>query len=230
MLKWTRVVFMVVWVVLLAACAAPEHKPLPMGSLVAQVQSPKLVSGQQWTYRRVDLWNDVEQERFSQTLDKEVEGRWQVWWNILSAKDESRQGTTSERMSAPTQSFADPRMTGRHEPLKFPLSPGKTWSFSYKFQSKPDTSVSVEQTAVVARWESVTVPAGTFRALRIDHTGHYTATQASKQWRGRITETYWYAPDVLRVVAMEYRDTTGFGTTWEQRRDELVDMRLTPVF
>jgi hypothetical protein len=110
--------------------------------------------------------------------------------------------------------------------LKFPLNVGKTWTFSYEFQSKASTVVEVKQTATVKGWETVTVPAGTFRALRVEHAGWYSAREGSAMWTGRITETFWYAPAARRIVAQEYRDTTGSGEAYDQRRDELVAMQL----
>lgn len=196
-----------------------------MGSLHLWTQAPQFVAGQQWTYRRIDLWKNEEVERYSQTFNVQANHRWTVAWGIFSSGDGNRLGTTIEQFDADTHGFADPRMSGQYVPLKFPLAPGKTWSFSYHFQSKPDTLVEVEQTALVTQWEDVTVPAGTFKTLRVEHSGRYKSTQGSQSWQGRITETYWYAPDVGRVVASEYKDTTGRGTTWDQRRDELVAIR-----
>ena len=210
---------------LLGACSAPRPPAPAMGEVLPTAQAPDIIAGQQWTYRRIDLWKNEEVERFSQTFNIQSGNKWSVAWGIISSTDPTRLGTTSEQFDATTQGFADPRMSGRYAPLNFPLSIGKKWAFNYKFQSKPDTLVEVSQTAVVTRWESVTVPAGTFKALRVEHLGGYKAKQGAQDWQGKITETFWYAPDVGRVVAQEYKDTTGTGKTWDQRRDELVAQR-----
>jgi hypothetical protein len=212
-------------VTLLAACSTPPPPEPAMGSFQFLTPAPQISAGQQWTYRRIDLWKNEEVERFSQTFNLQVNNRWSVAWGILSSADANRLGTTTEQFDADTHGFADPRMSGQYIPLNFPLTPGKTWIFSYHFKSKPDTLVEVNQTALVTRWEDVTVPAGTFKTLRIEHTGRYRATQAPQSWQGRINETFWYAPDIGRVVAQEYKDTTGAGKTWDQHRDELVALR-----
>lgn len=196
-----------------------------MGSVQVVLQAPTFNVGQQWTYKRIDVWKNEETERFSQTFNRQTNGKWTVAWGILSSTDTARLGTTDEQFDASTHGFADARVTGRYAPLQFPLAIGKTWSFSYNFQSKPDTLVEVTQTAKVTQWESMTVPAGAFKTLRVEHTGNYKATQGVHSWKGRITETFWYAPDVGRVVAQTYTDTTGRGNTWKQRRDELVSIR-----
>lgn len=202
----------------LAGCAAPP--------VVIQVPNAHLASGQQWTYRRIDLWKNQESERFTQSFNAETGGEWLVLWTIVSSNDPQRIGTTDERFYTANHGFRDARMRGNHEPLQFPLSVGKTWTFNYQFQSNPTTLVSVTQTAVVKGWETVNVPAGTFKALKVEHAGLYTATEDSNRWTGRITETYWYAPSAQRIVAQEYKDTSGQGTIYDQRRDELVSMQL----
>lgn len=212
-------------VTLLGACATPYPAETATLSIDLLSPAPPMHPGQRWTYRRIDSWNNQEVERYSQIFNIEQSGKWSVAWGIISSTDAKRLGTTTEEFDATTHAFADPRISGQYLPLQFPLAPGKTWSFNYKFQSDPETVVTVEQTALVTRQEDVTVPAGTFKTLRVEHTGHYKATQPGKSWRGRITETFWYAPEVGRVVAQEYKDTTGWGKTWDQRRDELVEMR-----
>jgi hypothetical protein len=206
----------------LAATAAAQEPANPVDSTQTSIQAPTLVAGQQWTYRRINLWNNEETERFSQTLNLQSSGQWNVFWTIHSSKDEARIGTTEEKMENSTHGFADARMSGRYAPLQFPLSLGKSWTSNYTFQSNPNTLVDVSQTARVSGWETVTVPAGTFKALKVVHTGWYNATENSSRWTGRISETFWYAPAARRIVAQEYRDTTGSGSTWDQRRDELV--------
>lgn len=213
-------------VIALAGCAASTAPTAPSGNVQSHVQNPKLRSGQQWTYRRIDLWKNQESERFTQSFTKEEGGEWSVLWNITSSNDPQRIGTTDERFSLASHGFADARLRGQYEPLQFPLSIGKTWTFSYQFQSKPTTLVEVTQTATVQGWEMVNVPAGTFQALKVEHAGRYKATQGSDQWAGRITEIFWYAPSAQRIVAQEYKDTTGQGILYDQRRDELVTMQL----
>ena len=233
--------------VFLSACSALETRPVkvtsvyPPGSIrpdapvtrdqagakAEPVSAPAYKAGQQWAYRRVDLWRKEETERFRQELAFEEAGRWMVRWTILNSDDPVRRGSiTGELLDPASQSFADSRMSGRNEPLRFPLSPGKSWSFEYGFQSQPGRQIRVTQTATVKGWETVSVPAGSFRALRVEHAGRYTANDWGYVWSGTIREVYWYAPSARRVVMREYKDTKGDGGTWDQWRDELVELRL----
>ena len=202
---------------------------LAAATVMAQekVDKPTLQSGEHWTYRRIDLWKNEEVERFREDLLGGVGDSLTVLWTILSSQDERRRNSvTYEFVDAATLAFYDPKAEGRHVPLQFPLYPGKTWSFQYEYHPQPLLDLKIEQSAVVEAWESVTVPAGTFRALKVVHHGKYAASLMEYSWPGRISETYWYAPDAKRVVKMEYRDTQYGGSTWDHWRDELVDMKV----
>ncbi|MDP2810620.1 MAG: hypothetical protein Q8O34_10775, partial [Rhodocyclaceae bacterium] len=191
----------------------------PAGHVAAQsprtVEKPALLAGESWTYRRIDLWKNEEDERFRQDMLGGVGDHLTVLWTIVSAEDERRRGSvTYEYLDGATLSFYDPKAEGRHIPLLFPLYPGKRWQFQYKY-NPVGSSLKVEQIAVVEGWEDVRVPAGSFRVLKVVHTGRYSASDGGNHWSGAIHETYWYAPDAKRVVRMEYRDTTGSGSIWD---------------
>jgi hypothetical protein len=235
--RWQTVLFPIC--LALAACStkAPKpqaYSPAPQKAVAAaqSVAQPVLKVGQKWAFRRIDLWrnNDV-QERFEQELVMNEGDQWTVQWRIVFSNDPQRRGSiTGEYLDAKSQSFFDPKMLSPllspHIPLSFPLQVGKTWSFSYGIVPEPGRVIQIDQTAIVEGWESVTVPAGTFRALKIVHRGRYSAQESIHAWSGNIQETYWYAPDALRVVKMEYRDTNGDGRVFDQRRDELTSMKL----
>ena len=235
-----------VFLATLSACTALETRPVkvteafPSGSIRpgapqagasragkdSATPLPALKAGQQWTYRRVDLWRNQETERFRQELAFEEGGHWMVRWTILNSDDAQRRGSiTGELFDPASHGFADSRISGDHAPLRFPLNTGKSWKFDYVVRSN-GKEVKVAQTAVVRGWEEVRVPAGTFRALRVEHDGRYRASESGFSWSGKIRETYWFAPSVGRVVMREYRDTKGDGGPWDQWRDELVAIRL----
>ena len=58
-------------------------------------------------------------------------------------------------------------------PLNFPMKVGQNWTedFSDTTRRGMQTSLHVHRTYKVAGWEDVTVPAGTFHALKIEATG-----------------------------------------------------------
>jgi hypothetical protein len=196
---------------------------------VQRVERPHFVPGESWTYRRVDLWRNEETERWRQTVTAVLGTNVTLLWEVLSSKDARRAGGRSqEYLDAAHGGLYNHLVTeGRHQPLAFPLEPGRSWRFQYRLTTEGGREVTVRQEARAERWEQVQVPAGSFRALRISHRGEYHSTEAGASWSGQIRETYWYAPAVKRVVRTEYRDTQPDGHTWDQWRDELVGVELS---
>ena len=68
-------------------------------------------------------------------------------------------------------------------------------------------------TAQIQGWEQVTVPAGTFRALRVEMAGNRGLDFFTRDAvAGRFKLTVWYAPEVRRFVRLEHM-------TWSAYRD-----------
>ncbi len=115
-----------------------------------------------------------------------------------------------------------------NRPLAFPLSEGKNWVIDYR-EDNPNREHKYEifhSKFVVTGWEQVTVPAGTFNALKIESDGQWTAenapavstasttradgqgataiVQANKVQAtigtGRTYKAFWYVPEVKRWV------------------------------
>lgn len=72
------------------------------------------------------------------------------------------------------------RETVVNQPLAFPLRVGKTWEIDYT-ENNPNRQHASEHFVhpyKVTGWEDVTVPAGTFRALKIESEGEWSAVVA----------------------------------------------------
>ena len=72
----------------------------------------------------------------------------------------------------------------------------------------------------------VTVPAGTFNALKIVTDGRWRGHARDAIFTGKVTETLWYSPDAKRWIMREVISRTPEGSITEQFRDELVRMAL----
>ena len=85
-----------------------------------------------------------------------------------------------------------------------------------KYKTPSDTSAGLlwDQTMRAVGWETVTVPAGTFRALRYTNYVHFTSADSGRRDSLRH-ETVWFAPEVGRWVVRESSGT--------YLRDESVD-------
>lgn len=102
-------------------------------------------------------------------------------------------------------------------PLKyfaFPLYPGKTWQ-----QTSRETNIQTGTvrehmlSATVSDWEDISVPAGTFRAIRITLQTELLDPSTGETSRG--TDISWYAPDIRRSVKS---DITSQNSQGQQER------------
>jgi hypothetical protein len=79
--------------------------------------------------------------------------------------------------------------------------------------------------ATVLGWEQVTVPAGTFRALRVRVTGQRSAPIGGRTaFAGRFEMSVWYAPDVNRTVRQEHRVWTADGISPVLAAEEILEL------
>ena len=83
--------------------------------------------------------------------------------------------------------------------FSFPLYPGKRWQQTSR-ETNIQTGTVREHTlsATVGDWEEVTVPAGTFRALKI--TLHTELREPSTGETSTGTDISWYTPDIRRSI------------------------------
>ena len=85
------------------------------------------------------------------------------------------------------------------------LEPGWQSHFNTRYKTPAEQAgLPWDQTMKAQAWESVTVPAGRFKALRFTNEIKFTATDFSRTDSLR-RETIWFAPEVGRWVARESR-------------------------
>jgi hypothetical protein len=103
--------------------------------------------------------------------------------------------------------------------MLFPMAEGSQWTVRHTETTNAEV-VDLEATVRVLGEETVEVPAGRFRAIRIERVG---------QWRSREKGTtgtshwqYWYNSAVKRWVKAESRITNAAGQVLSQSREELV--------
>lgn len=106
--------------------------------------------------------------------------------------------------------------------FKFPLRVGDTYAAEYELSQPQEGRNAVvlrRHHARVVGWEEVTVPAGTFRALKIELVGTYD--RQDRIDKGSTKEMLWYVPQVKRTVKYMYD-----GGPYDRRGDELVEFRV----
>jgi hypothetical protein len=106
--------------------------------------------------------------------------------------------------------------------FSFPLEVGKKWNSKRSYSTAQCGSMIDDLSAEVKGWEDVVVPAGKFRALRIEHNGTYQSAQCGS---GTKQHWYWYVPNVKRHVKYEQHVYPPGG--WPI--DELVELKAYNV-
>ena len=221
----------VIWLGLLGLFLAAPAEAQTVGA-------PRLSVNDTWTYRQtVENKAGWGQTRIETTVLRAEPGSIAV-----STKPSDSTMPPSEQLVAPDWSRV--RSVNGHEtvvnkPLSFPLGIGKTWEVQYT-EDRPNRQHSSERFRTpykITGWEDVTVPAGTFHALKIEADGEWSAVIApavsavsgarvdalgatSVMQTNRITPTnvsgrtykaFWYVPAVKRWVKCveEYYDPNG---------------------
>jgi S1-C subfamily serine protease len=191
-----------------AAAAAPSAvpkrpRPGPVFEVGGSAERPEIRSGDRWKYEVTDRYTNVKtgvtvdvvavtndriQTKSSRDqvagLDSATAGGivdiWDRNWNQV------RSGETDFDPSYPA--------------ILFPLQPGKTWTSSFTIGRGTRGQVRHQLTVQVTRWERITVPAGTFDAIRIALRGRFEVHSPEISGGGTINDVIWYAPQVGQVV------------------------------
>lgn len=200
---------------------------------------PTIKAGDSWTYRittekGANGWNqtrdDISVSRVTASaiyFTSKQSGSTQAPLELLAGRDWSRMRDVNGKE------------TLVNRPLAFPLSTGKTWDLLYE-ERHPNKAHKLEKwdnKFTVIGYENVDVPAGKFKALKIESEGKWMAdleptqtvvqgaqagqsgaTMISQVQRvaeatvsGRTYKAFWYVPEIKRWVKSveEYYGTGG---------------------
>ena len=206
-----------------------------------ELDRPKLSTQEAWTYHNTVEKGGTSRERRDEVAVVRVNGdsvlvRTREIGSPLPAKEQIFGSDWSRLRSV----NGEEKVVNR--PLSFPLSVGKTWRVEYT-EENPTPQHRSEHFVSPSRvtgWEAVTVPAGDFRALKIEVNGTWSAelvprvvTNAiivkggeksallaqknaipAKKASGRIYKAFWYVPSIKRWVKSieEYYSSDGVRT------------------
>ena len=201
-------------------CAFPGLCDAQSEGLVAK---PEVAAGDRWVYRRMDHWTNAAVETYELRV---TFAQKDVIHSTILVKDRSPQAasllgrrTTSDPQ--PGESQTDATWTSEWNAIsthdgaifksnsglfKFPLKVGGTYRADYELRRPREGAMHVahERTAKVEGWEDIVVPAGRFRALKIEVNGSFQRLDVSVA--GTARSVYWYVPEVKRWVKATYED------------------------
>jgi len=97
---------------------------------------------------------------------------------------------------------------------KYPMQPGNKYNVSFSYNRPDGADNDYSATVKVHGWEMVTVPAGTFRALKVEMYGYWehpiANTMPPRYGRADFKEIFWLAPEVkMRHVLYLYEASWG---------------------
>jgi hypothetical protein len=183
--------FFFVLVASFAAAGADESAP---------VQKPQVKEGDRWQYRNTDYPTNLPRVR---TYDVRVSfvGPDEILTVNRDASSDSVWTSEWNARSLGGQVFDKP--TGI---FRFPLSVGATHEASYSIVARRGSAARTKYDGkvTVVGWEDIEVPAGRFRALRIELKGNYSRLDISA--RGWLRITFWYVPELKRWARYSYED------------------------
>jgi hypothetical protein len=211
---------------------------------LAQTVAPPVLQPQDtWKYRRTtetrpDIWRQV---HFEGTVLRNSASTMLIQNKEVDSPNPPREILIGSDWSS-FRSLGG-KETVVHRPFTFPMSVGKTWDLEFTDDHPGNKSHKSETRRLkyrVVGWEDVEVPAGKFKALKIEAEGSWfgeiapqtTASAASQAGAlgttavvqtvnvkaetvtGRLYQAYWYAPEVKREVKSveENYDTNGVRT------------------
>jgi hypothetical protein len=194
------------------AKAAPAPAKLGKPRSVPASAPPALAPGDTWTYRTRDLLG--QSDRTFTIEVKEIRGTEVVWkdgakGDLLGNFTRAKLGDSWRTYSPSTQLYV------------FPLNPGAKFSLKSVETVEGDGRVFDHDIAFdVVGEEEVTVPAGTFRAVKLVRTLRWTQ-RGKPDVAGTNTYTYWYSGQAKRWVAQDQRHVSKSGKETQRRRVEL---------
>ncbi len=229
-----------------AAAALTPVVSLPVGQ-------PLLHSEDSWRYKNTS----EQQGRFAETHDDSTIVRTQADAIVLRVRaSDSPLQPTEVLVGTDWSRFRsiDGQETVVNHPFDFPLTLGKTWTVDYR-ETNPNRNFSTEHlitTYKVVGLERVTVPAGTFDAIKIEANGRWTATLANAETgvattrsdmhgvavtnrldrqlqhdaTGRLYKAFWYSPVAKRAVKVVEEAYNSAGTRSDSRTSELESYKV----
>jgi hypothetical protein len=179
----------------LAATLAAAFLAAPLSALAQSAAAPAVAAGEAWTYREINNYNhipigDVVREVTAAGSEIRVVSR---AGNTEFASGYSKPGLLA---NGPLNDRARGNLTPSLDLMPFPLEPGQRWSQTVQRRDPLTGDVrNVRVDGRVIGWETVKVPAGEFRALKVERRmwlGDWDEFRG-ETWRA---ETEWFVPEL----------------------------------
>jgi hypothetical protein len=215
----------------LAAAGCFQTTALAQSAPAGSVEAPAIKVGDTWTFDKIDGLKNVKDSTsvtvVTAVTDSEIRA------------DQTRSDTgavTKVTRNKSLNLMVVEMATGKaledpfYPSFAFPLQAGKTWESEVTRTRtyESDRKVVAKLTGKVVGWEKVTVPAGTFDAMKIEVKGFTNGQNLRGRWSTQTTDTIWYAPAVKSHVKWLFEDVNSTSTYKNTELYELVSYKLMP--
>jgi len=188
------------------ACIAPlsyeNGIPVVAPQPTPAIRPPQI--GQEWTYIKKDVFNGntlgLINERISKVSPNIIIARSTDDGEILPSEIQTSWGMVATDTQWPRLLNFSPSLP--LWPLDLTTGWSKQFSTKYSVAGYPDSKLNWQEYMSVQGWEKISVPAGTFIALRFQNLINYENSDPNKVNCIR-KETVWFAPQIGRWVARE---------------------------
>jgi len=204
-----------------------------MVAVVPPKATPDLVSalprtGDSWTYRYVNEWKKDSPQTITVTVEESDRGSVTDTMSMSGGRGSDQQSFRGTPQAAERPLGSDVRVVEllpyAQSLLQEGLKPGQEKAF-------PDAVVVGGQTyrikAKLIGQEKITVPAGTFAALRVDIAGENVEHMNTEFLvPTSFTHSLWFVPELRRVIKFAYKSVSSRNTRLDDERSELVSFAL----
>ncbi len=216
---------------LLAQAETATPRARPAVNVGGRVERPEIRVGDLWRFRITDRFTNQ-----SEAVAIEVT-------NVTESRIHTRSSRSTSGAATPPAAAGFVEVWDRdwnqlstgaiafnpfYPAFQFPLEQGKQWPGTVQWDSGSGT-LKHQMTSQVAGWERVTVPAGTFDALKITVRGVISESGTINYYSqsGTLSNVIWYAPAVGQVVKKEVNhiDNSSIALGRLSERWELVEYR-----
>jgi len=189
---------------------------------LVRADRPDIKVGDTWVYQGADLATGEKRQPVTSTVESVLDDR-MVFQTGEQSETYTRELNMMEIRRGNSPTFSANPFWARYQ---FPLEVGKQWEGKFDTVSRGgERGYRWQWKVKVEGVESITVPAGTFEAIKLRLDGFYTCSRGC-DWSGRRTETIWYAPVVKRHVKTEFEETSG--RYRDSQRFELLSFKPAP--
>lgn len=205
------------------AMAAPSVAAL-QSSRPLRIEKPDIKIGQRWTYNYIDAWKK-ELQRIDEMKIVAVDNQ-RIEVRVTDLLTNKERGTVEfTRDWNPTKITDGRRFSPFREVFQFPLEIGKSWENESTLPSIDGGTFNYRASIRNVGWEQITVPAGSFDAVKVVVEGRYQLSVNSAWRNGPYRRTTWYSPEARAAVKWIYEDWNG-ARPWSKDIYELTSYKL----